>query len=398
MTPAARVSTAIELLDKILAGMAAEQSLTSWARKNRYAGSGDRSAIRDLIYDTLRCLRSFAAMGGAGADAPVTGRRLMIGAHRAAGEDLDAVFCDDDYGPGPLTNVERAQLSDLPDLEELPELTAIDCPDWLEAPLRHSLGDTFPAVMAAMRSRAPVFIRVNLGLAASVGAQAALKAEDILTRPHPLAMTALEVVQNPQRIRNSVAYRGGLVELQDAASQAVVDLLPLREGQRVLDYCAGGGGKTLAMAARSQGRYFVHDAAPHRMRDLPARAQRAGVEAAMLDTKDVPAEAPFDLVLADVPCSGSGTWRRAPEAKWTFSPRKLEELMQTQQEILDVAKGFVTDRGHLAYTTCSMLDEENGAQIQSFLAENPEWRCIRERQFTPLDGGDGFYIALLTRA
>ncbi len=397
MTPAARVATAIEILDMVLAGSPAEQALTSWARKNRFAGSSDRAAIRDHVYDTLRCLRSFAALGGAGADVPVTGRRLMIGALREADADLTQVFTGIDYAPEALTPDETALLETLPARDALPECVALDCPDWVAPLLRQGLGAKFGDVMEVMRSRAPVFIRVNLGLAASVGAQAALRAEEIVTRPHPLAMTALEVVQNPQRIRNSVAYRGGLVELQDAASQAVVDLLPLREGQRVLDYCAGGGGKTLAMAARSPGRYFAHDAAPLRMRDLPARTERAGVQVTILDTAKVASEPPFDLVLADVPCSGSGTWRRAPEAKWTLSPRRLEELVQTQQEILDRAKSLVTDRGHLAYMTCSMLDEENGAQIQTFLAENPEWRCLRERQFTPLEGGDGFYMALLTR-
>ncbi|WP_343115519.1 RsmB/NOP family class I SAM-dependent RNA methyltransferase [Ostreiculturibacter nitratireducens] len=397
MTPAARIATAIEILDAILAGAHAEQALTSWARRNRFAGSGDRAAIRDHVYDALRCRRSFAAMGGAEAGAAGTGRQLMIGALRAADEDPAAAFTGQNYAPAALSEAERAALPDLPSHDDLPELVALDCPDWLEAPLRAALGGDFAEVMSAMRSRAPVFLRVNLALTDLAAAQAALEAEGILTEPHPLASTALEVVGNPQRIRNSAAYRDGLVELQDAASQAVVEMLPLAAGQRVLDYCAGGGGKTLAMAGRCKARYYVHDVAPQRMRDLPARAERAGVKTTILRTTEVAQAAPFDLILIDVPCSGSGTWRRAPEAKWTFTPRRLEELVRTQREILDTVKDHVTVGGHLAYTTCSLLEEENGAQIRAFLAHDTGWECVNERRLTPLDGGDGFYMALLKR-
>ncbi len=398
MTPAARVNTAIELLDAILGGAAAESCLTSWARKNRYAGSSDRAQIRSHVYDTLRCLRSFAGMGGAGPDAPINGRRLMIGALRDAGADLGAIFTGTDYGPAALTASEAAELPTLPSWGDLPELAALDCPDWLAPALRRSLGPAFGPAMAAMRKRAAVFVRVNLARVSVEGAEVALRAEGIETRTHPLASTALEVTRNAPRLRNSVAYRGGLVELQDVASQAIVEMLPLAGRDRILDFCAGGGGKTLAMAARHPAEYFVHDAAPERMKDLGPRAARAGIEVHEIATEHLAAEMPFDLVLADVPCSGSGTWRRSPEAKWTLNRARLDALVALQQRVLDQAAARVAQDGVLAYSTCSLLAEENGDQVRGFLDRNPGWVQITERMFTPADGGDGFYAAVLGRS
>ncbi len=226
---------------------------------------------------------------------------------------------------------------------------------------------------------------------------AALTEDGIATQPHPLANSALEVTGNARKIQMSRAYADGLVELQDAASQAVVEALPLRDRARVLDYCAGGGGKTLAMAARARLRLMAHDAAPGRMRDLPVRAARAGISVRLLLPSEVDRAGPFDLVLADVPCSGSGSWRRAPEGKWALTPARLEELAALQNAILRRAAKLVAPDGVLAYATCSMLEAENGAQIGAFLAEEAEWQLLRQHRFTPLQGGDGFYLALLTR-
>ena len=193
----------------------------------------------------------------------------------------------------------------------------------------------------------------------------------------------------------SAPYTDGWVELQDAASQAVVDLLPIKPDARVLDYCAGGGGKVLAMAAREAATYFAHDANPARMKDLPDRAARAGADIAVLEPEEVAGL--YDLVLCDVPCSGSGAWRRSPAGKWAFDQEQLDDLCQTQAGILTTVADFVAPDGVLAYTTCSLLDAENSGQIDGFLSRNPEWQCIENHRFTPLDGGDGFFCALLTR-
>ena len=389
MTPAARIAAAIDLLDAVLAGQPAEKALTGWARRSRFAGSGDRAAIRDHVFDALRCRRSYTALGGA-----ETGRGLMLGALRAAGRDPAEAFTGEGHAPAPLTAEEAAQTLTLADL---PEEVALDCPAWLAPRLRASLGADFAAVLQALRRRAPVFLRVNLRRATVTEARARLDGEGIATAPHPLSDTALEVLENARKLQGSAAYRDGLVELQDAASQAITDLLPVSEGMKVLDYCAGGGGKTLAMAGRAEARFFAHDAAPQRMRDLPERARRAGVRVRLLDSRAVEAEAPFDLVLCDVPCSGSGAWRRSPEGKWRFSPEELDRLTAIQAQILDRAAGLVAPGGALAYATCSLLDEENADQVSAFLDRRAGFSLRRSRRLTPLDGGDGFYVALLER-
>ncbi len=387
MTPAARIQTAIELLDRILAGAAAEQVLTTWARGNRFAGSSDRAAIRDHVFDALRCQRSYAARGGA-----LNGRGLMLGALAEQGVAPETLFTGARHAPTPPSAQEQRTLAQPAAIS--PEV-ALDVPDWLAPALQRSLGADYPAVMAALRQRAPVFLRVNLARTTAAEAITALAAEGIAAGPHPLASTALEVTQNARKIQGSAAYAEGLVELQDAASQAVVEMLPLNPGDRVLDYCAGGGGKSLAMAARAPLESFAHDAEPGRMRDLPPRAARAGVAVRCLDRATARRLAPFDLVLTDVPCSGSGSWRRAPEAKWRLTAARLSELTELQAAILREAAALVRPGGWLAYATCSLLATENADQVDRFLHENKDWRLGAARRLTPLDGGDGFFCALL---
>ena len=381
MTPAARAAAAIAILDRWLAGTPAEQALTNWGRASRYAGSGDRAAVRDLVFDAIRCRRSFAALGGA-----ETGRGLVLGALRAAGADAAGLFSGEAHAPAPLTES---------DAGKAPQgLAALDCRDWLAPALQESLRADFAPVMLALRQRAPVFLRVHARRASRAGAVAMLADEGIDARPHELANFALEVTGNARKIQNSRAFADGLVEVQDAASQAVVEALPLADGMRVLDLCAGGGGKTLAMAARADLTLFAHDADPRRMADLPARAARAR---ARVTLTEAPA-GPFDLVLCDVPCSGSGSWRRSPEGKWALTPARLAALQATQDGILDRAAGLVRPGGWLAYATCSLLQAENAARIGAFRARDPRLEMVRELRLTPLQGGDGFFLAILKRS
>jgi 16S rRNA (cytosine967-C5)-methyltransferase len=247
----------------------------------------------------------------------------------------------------------------------------------------------------ALRDRAPVFLRVNLARTTQAKALAVLAEDGIVARPHPLAASALEVTEGQRRIDGARAYRMGLVELQDAASQAVVEALPLRDGMRVLDHCAGGGGKTLAMAARARLHLFAHDAAAQRLRDLPERAKRAGVRVTLTDMPE--AGAPYDLVLIDVPCSGSGSWRRDPAGKWRLTPESLLQLGQVQRAILARAAAMVAPGGVLAYATCSVLAEENESRIVDFLSENQHWEAQQMLRLDLAQGGDGFFLAVLAR-
>ncbi|MDO8884083.1 MAG: RsmB/NOP family class I SAM-dependent RNA methyltransferase [Pseudotabrizicola sp.] len=383
MTPAARISAAMEILDRVLAGAPAEQALTNWARGSRFAGSGDRNAIRDLVYDALRCRRSYAALGGA-----ETGRGLMLGALRASGSDPATLFTGQGHAPSPLGPA---------DVGRAPEgAEALDLPDWLVPLMAASLSDDLPAVAHALRQRAPVFLRVNLRRTTVPQAIAALATDGITAQPHALADTALEVLDGARKIQTSQAYLTGLIELQDAASQAVVNALPLRDGMRVLDHCAGGGGKTLAMAARAALILFAHDAVPGRMRDLAARAARAGVKVTTTDRPE--GVAPFDLILADAPCSGSGSWRRDPQGKWALTPDRLAEIGAVQDSILDRLAPMIAPGGVLAYATCSLLTVENEDRIRAFVDRTPGWQVIAMQRFTPLTGGDGFFLAQLTQS
>lgn len=386
MTPAARVQASIEILDDILAGAPAEKALTGWARRSRFAGSKDRAAIRDHVFDALRCQRSFAARGGA-----ETGRGLMIGAVRVAGNDPAELFTGDRHAPSPIGQDEAGRAFET-------EAERMDIPEWLWPEFRSSLGNEVEAAATALQSRAPIHLRVNLSKADRQQAMQDLEAEGILSRPHPACDTALDVTEGARRISQSRAYSSGVVELQDAASQAVVSALPFLPGLRVLDYCAGGGGKALALAARPEGvQVFAHDANPARMRDLPARAERAGARISVLTTQEVAAQPKFDIILTDVPCSGSGSWRRAPAGKWALTPEKLAQLGDVQARILRTTAPLVASGGVLAYATCSMLDVENGAIVDGFLNENPDWTCKWRKQWLVSHGTDGFFTAHLTR-
>ena len=368
------------MLDWILAGHPAEPSLTTWARGHRFAGSADRHAIRDLVYDALRCQRSFAALGGR-----LTGRGLMLGLARSRRQE--ALFDGTGHAPAPPGPDEAGRP---------PEgMEALDCPDWLAPALQAALGPEFAPVMQGLQRRAPVFLRVNLAKGDLVAAQASLAGEAIATEPAAGVRTALQVTGNARKIKDSAAYGQGLVELQDLSSQDLCLALPLRPGARVLDYCAGGGGKTLAMAALMPLRLCAHDAAPQRLKDLTVRADRAGAK--MTLTGKPQTIAPFDLILTDVPCSGSGSWRRDPAGKWALTPQRLADLKATQAAILDKVAPMLAPQGVLAYATCSLLAEENEAQIAAFLARYPLWSCSLQRRWSPLTGGDGFFLALLTQ-
>ncbi|MFG6582763.1 RsmB/NOP family class I SAM-dependent RNA methyltransferase [Sulfitobacter sp. 1A12779] len=385
MTPGARVSAAIEVLDAIAGGLAAEQALTRWARQSRFAGSKDRAAVRDHVFDVLRQKRSAAHYGKG-----ETGRALMIGVLHGQGGDLDALFSGAGHAPAPLSEAERA----FPPAPE-DRATRLNLPDWLLPLFDTALGENADAAALALQERGPICLRVNTARIAVPAAQELLAEEGVQTRANPLAKAALTVTEGARRIRNSTAFTDGYVELQDAASQAVVSALP--SGGRVLDYCAGGGGKALALAMDPAREITAHDIDPRRMSDLPPRADRAGVAISLADTEEAKAGAPYDLVLCDAPCSGSGAWRRAAEGKWTLTPERLTELTTIQDQILDTAAGLTARDGVLAYATCSLFREENEARVEAFLARHPEWRVARMDRYDVTPDGDGFFSAQLTR-
>ena len=379
MTPAARISAAIEVLDQVLAGQPAEQALLRWSRSSRFAGSGDRAAVRDLVFEALRCRDSHAALGGG-----LTGRGLMIGGLRAAGQDPSQVFTGEGHAPATLRPEEEPASAD----------DILDIPGWIRPLWDASLGPAAEALARQMRHRAPVWLRVNPVKGDAAAAIQALAGDGIEAESDVRLPTALRVTANERRLSQSRAYAEGLVELQDLSPQLACAALPVSPGDRVLDFCAGGGGKILAVAGRAPGlALFAHDADMSRMRDLPQRAQRAG---ARVDLVGKP-KGRFDLVIADVPCSGSGTWRRTPDSKWRLRPEALEDIVALQARILREVAPLVKPGGHLAYMTCSILDPENGRQVDRFLAENPAFHQVSRHRWTPLDASDGFFLSLMAR-
>ncbi|MFT4014999.1 MAG: RsmB/NOP family class I SAM-dependent RNA methyltransferase [Paracoccus sp. (in: a-proteobacteria)] len=384
MTPAARAQAAIQILDRILAGDPAEAALLRWSRASRFAGSGDRGAVRDLVFDSLRRRDSRAALGGG-----LSGRGLILGMCREEAIDPATLFTGQGHAPEPLspaeTNTTNAETNAGARADDL------DLPGWLRPLWSDALGDQANAVALAMRDRAPVWLRVNRLRATPEQARQALDRDGIRTEPAPRLATALRVLEGARKLAGARAYREGLIELQDLSPQLACAALPA--SGRVLDYCAGGGGKALALAAAGAS-VTAHDIDAGRMADLPARAKRAGARIRIAEPGQVGGA--FDLVVTDVPCSGSGTWRRTPDAKWRLGPPDLARLTALQGAILDRASSLVAPAGHLAYMTCSVLRAENDAQIDAFLSRH-RFDLLERHLFTPLTASDGFYLALMRR-
>lgn len=389
MTPGARILAAAEIIDTWRTGEAGlDRVLAGWGRTHRFAGSGDRRAIADLAYDTVRRLRSAAWVAGAGDDA--SGQALLHGSLILDGADPTAIFAGDRRAAE--WHREGAGAPARP-LQAAARGARLDLPDWLLP----ELDGAVDATLAALRERAPLDLRVNLLKTEPGEAIAALAAEGIEATPAGLSPTALRVGEGRRFVASSRAYRQGLVEVQDAASQAVADLAAARPGETVLDLCAGGGGKTLALAAAMQnsGQLIAHDIAPARIAALPVRARRAGADVEIRKASALESlSGACNLVLVDAPCSGSGAWRRNPDAKWRFTPAMLDRLTMTQDRILDRAARLTRPGGRILYATCSLIARENRARIATFLARTPGWRLGASLAIAPPEA-DGFFAALL---
>lgn len=387
MRPAARVAAAITVLDDILGGRTAEQALSSWARGSRFAGSKDRAALRDLVFDALRKRASCAALGGG-----LHGRGLMVGLGITDGWDMTVLFSGEGHSAASLSVAEEALCAD-PAALSLPDQN--DIPAWLWPVWCADLKDAAVDAAQTLRARAPLYLRVNQRRAATSDVMAALAEDGIETVAHTGLAGCLQVVSNPRRVQMSSVYTDGLVEVQDAASQLAVARLEIGTGARLLDYCAGGGGKALAIADRFDCMVVAHDVAAQRMSDIPTRAARAGVTITVCDTQALDMQPPFDVVVVDAPCSGSGTWARNPEDKWNFTPDKLHGFNVLQGDVLASAAAHVKAGGQVAYMTCSVFAVENEAVVAGFLEQRPDWSAARALRLVPGQGADGFFCQIL---
>jgi 16S rRNA (cytosine967-C5)-methyltransferase len=427
MTPAARISAAIEVLDDLARRRRpASEALKDWGLSHRFAGSKDRAAIASLVYDTLRRRASSAHVMAS--DAP---RALVLGTLALMrGLDLAAIeaLCDGGrFAPAPLDAQERERLAQL-SLDNAPAHVAGDFPEWLEEKLAGFFGPDLVAEMQACAARAPVDIRVNTLKSERGTLQDALA--HLAPIETPYAPFGLRIASGADgrgpALQSEPEFVKGLFEIQDEGSQLAALLTGLTAGEQVIDLCAGGGGKTLAMAAmmENRGQIFATDSDKRRLAPIHDRLARAGVRNVQVRTPRG-AEDPLadlagsaDCVLVDAPCTGSGTWRRNPDAKWRMRPGSLEQRLNEQRQVLARAGDLVKPGGRIVYVTCSLLPDENDGAITEYLARNPGFSVIAPEQqiartglarlvehvrfashgvqFTPhRTGSDGFYIAVL---
>ncbi|MFC4593320.1 RsmB/NOP family class I SAM-dependent RNA methyltransferase [Sphingobium tyrosinilyticum] len=389
MTPSARVQAAVELLDAIIAsardgGPAADTLIARYFKERRYAGSRDRRAVRDHVYDAVRRT----------AERPESGRAAMIGLARERAE-IAVLFDGSPHGPAPIA-------------PEEPGAAGGAVPAWL-APLLAN-----PVEQQELLGRAPVDLRVNR-----------LKATP--DKVAPLFPDAVAIDGLPDGLRlsegwpveQSDAWKQGLIEVQDAGSQLISAACAVEPGMTVIDLCAGAGGKTLALAAAmaGEGTLIAADTIRSRLARLAPRAERAGatfIETLLLDQGHEAGaleslNGRADVVLVDAPCSGTGTWRRNPEARWRLTPARLDRLVHEQARILDFAAPLLAPGGALIYATCALTDREGAGQVRGFLDRHHGWEAeqIRIEQGRDHSGGrlltpghdatDGFYFARLRR-
>jgi 16S rRNA (cytosine967-C5)-methyltransferase len=409
MTPAARVQMAIEILEALeTTAQPTDRFLKAWFRNRRFAGSGDRRAIAERVFSVQRHHATLAHRMGD--DRP---RALMMAALLESGEDVGALFTGG-YGPAPLTDVERAAIAATPG--PVPDWVRGEYPQWLESELQRAFGDRLVEEMQAFIGRAPTDLRINTLKAAREEVLQALQAQGVTAASTAYAPHGIRITGEAGNLSETPLFKSGAFEFQDEAAQIAAQLCDARPGMRVLDLAAGAGGKSLALAAAMEntGEIVACDVRGEALAELEKRAQRAGV--AIIKTlllEHAQPAGPFDLVLVDAPCSGTGTWRRQPELRWRLTPARLAELIALQDQLLDRAAGLTAPGGRLIYATCSVLPTENQDRVAAALARHSGFSLLDLGQSWPINqppglaqdfraspaltGTDGFYCAGLRR-
>jgi 16S rRNA (cytosine967-C5)-methyltransferase len=429
MRTGAQIKAAIEVLDEVLnRHRPAANALADWGKSHRFAGSGDRAAIGNLLYDSLRRKRSLAARMESDTPRAV----VLAAAPRALALAPAAVAASADGSPHaiePLSEAEQAGL-----VRELPADAPLsargDVPEWLEASFERAFGAAAAEEGEALARRAPVDLRVNGLKADGDKVLRALSRFSPVATPYSPIGVRLPAPDGPGRQPNVEAEPGhgkGWYEVQDEGSQLAALMSGAAPRQQVLDLCAGAGGKTLAFAAtmRNTGQVYAYDDDPHRLRPIFERLKRAGARNVQVlpagDAEGLKALGPrFDLVFIDAPCTGTGAWRRRPDAKWRLKPANLAQRIAEQRALLDLGSPLVKPGGRLVYVTCSVLPEENLDQLAWLAGSHPEFNPQPWQEswtagiggappasaasgdaallLTPArHGTDGFFIATLTR-
>lgn len=423
-----RMAAAIEVLDDIdRRHRPVSEALKDWGLSHRFAGAGDRAAIGNIVYDALRRKRSHQFLFDA-----ETSRALVVGVMvRQWGIGFDRLATElygDKFAPEPPRAQEISAFQSR-NLAEAPEGIRADCPDWIVPSLQRAFGEDCLAEMDALNVRPSLDLRANTLKANRDKVVKALSGSG--AKPCDIAPDGIRIAagEGPSRQPNVTvepAYQKGWFEVQDEGSQIAALLAGAREGENVMDYCAGGGGKTLAMAAAmaNKGQIHAFDADKSRLAPIFERLRRAGTRNVQVhgSVAELAAlEGRMDLVLVDAPCTGTGTWRRRPDTKWKLTPESLGLRLNEQQTVLSNASRFVRPGGRLVYITCSLLPEENADRIAAFLETAPEFSALTPAEvwhagfgeqhagrwrdagngvmLTPAKTGtDGFFISVLRRA
>ena len=427
MRMAGRVAAAIEILtDVFTQHRPASEALKDWGKSHRFAGSTDRHAIGTLVYDVLRRRETAASRMGDGRP-----RALVLGALRDVWNMSAAeieTLCTEQFGPGILSKKEQTALErDL--REDLPAHIRGDIPEWLLSSFTEVFGERAAEEGAALAERAPIDMRVNTLKASRAQLLEAFAKHG--AKAGPLSPLSVRIEQPGGDTRNinvevEPAHGMGWFEVQDSASQIAAALSGVTAGESVIDLCAGAGGKTLALAAlmNNKGRLVAYDQDKHRLRPIFDRMNRSGascIEVVAADEGDKLKDmGGFDCVLIDAPCSGSGAWRRKPDAKWRLQLKQLEQRQKDQREVLEQGSQLVKAGGRLVYITCSVLAEENTTQVKAFLASHKNFKIIPYTEqwkhtigteppvsadgsantllLTPArHGTDGFFVAVMQR-
>ena len=422
MRDGGRIAAAIDVLEDLAARRKpAHLALRSWGERARYAGAKDRAFVSGLVLDALRRRRSLAWMMGEESD-----RARVLAALRFVWDwplERLAEAAEEAHGPGALSESEQARLAVPVRLGDASPPVRGDYPDWMDERLARVFGEDRVLEAEAMAARAPVDLRVNplktdvahvlKALAAFAPAPVGFPAGGLRIAPPAASDRAAPVEAAPE-------FAKGWFEVQDAGSQIAAAVAGDIKGGQVLDYCAGGGGKTLALAAamRGTGQLYAYDADARRLKETVTRAQRAGVRNLQVRSPlrgDALAdlEGRMDLVFVDAPCTGSGTWRRHPDAKWRLTPAQLERRMAEQDAILAAASAFVKPGGRLVYVTCSLFAEENEDRVAAFAVSHLAFRVepvtLKGAELWRTDAGflrltprsagtDGFFVAALRRS
>lgn len=392
MTPAARLQALLDLMHEVdSVARPADAVLSAWFRERRYLGEKERGFLVAQLYALLQ---HHARLGWwlARHGRENTPRNRIIAwlvlNGRKTREQVQALFTGGRFSPYPLNEHERGLLSKLQgctmEHPSMPEEVRLECPDWAAAALRRRFGDALPREMTALLDPAPLDLRVNPIKADRDRVLDALRALGLKPEPSRLAPFGIRVRERPS-LSGLAMLRTGEVEIQDEGSQLVALLVDAKPGERVVDFCAGAGGKTLAIAAQmaNRGHVIACDVLEGRLKRAAERFRRAGLH--NIETRPLTNERDrwvkrhkggFDRVLVDAPCSGTGTWRRNPDARWRVLGPGLEQLVPLQASILDSAARLVKPGGRLVYATCSVLFEENEDQVAAFLATHPEFEVV----------------------